>query len=463
MLYQNLTIDLDKLRCEIENGSNLQTRNLQILVAYLRENPKQNLFLKGHKYEFTYQDPDNVGSNCVYVLSTSQNLIVRYNDDDLRAQTGPVKIKLNPFDPNDPETELKQSGLNGKIYLSRSHFKITTSKIVNHHERKNPEAYQDFELTAINKPRIIKTFARYPHESELAFRQRMERVAKYNKRYIAGGDNFSDHNYQIAYIKDKAGEIRKALFCMKYLDGLSLKDAVNTGLIDELTVNERLQLAEDITNILQWLADDQVVHGDITFGNLIFYARKQIKRFSKPVKQPRIVLIDYEMASNKAEREQGFVPGGTPNMCAPEIFSPNAKTLISSKSDISAASFVLAVLLFGRSAITTDYKGSIKIPITNFNDARKHKLSLFFEHGKLEPAQRYRYRFNANSVDKRLYGPTLTKRLIKLLKDMQQFDPEKRPSAKDIHNELMACQEQIATQSPPKKKRRFLTKLRLSV
>jgi tRNA A-37 threonylcarbamoyl transferase component Bud32/putative methionine-R-sulfoxide reductase with GAF domain len=106
-----------------------------------------------------------------------------------------------------------------------------------------------------------------------------------------------------------------------------------------LPAAEAIEYVRQAAEALQYVHDQQIVHRDVKPQNLIVS------------QQEGIVLVDFGVARELGDTEQGTVGIGTPRFMAPEVFAGGA---VSPRSDVFGLAATLWTLLYGKPPVYAD-------------------------------------------------------------------------------------------------------------
>lgn len=278
-------------------------------------------------------------------------------------------------------------------------------------------------------------------ESEETFRRNMARISRHYRNYMQEQD-FADPDARTCYIKNESGVIVQAKLPMRYLYGKDLFEAIKCGKMNKFSDEERFQFAVDY---LAQLAAMQKKFSGFCFGDLKAENTVIKTASSKPDtedtmtdrnRQPSIMLIDLELASTQQERQgteeyEGYCPDFSPQLCPPEALSPLAAQLIKPESDTYSAAFVLVQLLYGHKALYERKEGEINVPVNeNYTEFVTHEISGIAGSRtavSTDAMKKHQILHLSTKESQEINGY-----LIRLITQMQEWDPDDRPSIKQI-------------------------------
>jgi hypothetical protein len=136
------------------------------------------------------------------------------------------------------------------------------------------------------------------------------------------------------YLQDESGQY----LVMDLVEGLDLGGLLNERGTPGLPLEESIEYARQACEALQYVHEQQIVHRDVKPQNMI-------------LGEDGIVLVDFGVARELGDEDQGTVGVGTPRFMAPEVF---AGGVVSPRSDVFGLAASLWTLIAGRSPVYAD-------------------------------------------------------------------------------------------------------------
>jgi hypothetical protein len=140
----------------------------------------------------------------------------------------------------------------------------------------------------------------------------------------------------IDYIQDDSGQY----LVMELVEGVDLGRVLMERGNPGLPLEEAIDHVRQTCEALQYVHEQQIVHRDVKPQNMI-------------LSEEGIVLVDFGVARELSEEDQGTIGVGTPRFMAPEVFAGGA---VSPRSDVFGLAATLWMLLAGKPPVYADPK-----------------------------------------------------------------------------------------------------------
>jgi hypothetical protein len=138
----------------------------------------------------------------------------------------------------------------------------------------------------------------------------------------------------VDYFQDDSGQY----LVMSLVEGVDLGRLLMERGKPGLALEDAVDYVREAAEALQYVHDQQIVHRDVKPQNLI-------------LSQDGIVLVDFGVARELGEEDQGTVGVGTPRFMAPEVFAGGT---VSPRSDVFGLAATLWMLLVGKPPVYAD-------------------------------------------------------------------------------------------------------------
>ena len=140
----------------------------------------------------------------------------------------------------------------------------------------------------------------------------------------------------VDYFQDDSGQY----LVMNLVEGVDLGRLLMEHGRPGLSLEDAITHVRDAAEALQYVHDQQIVHRDVKPQNLI-------------LSDEGVVLVDFGVARELGEEDQGTVGVGTPRFMAPEVFAGGT---VSPRSDVFGLAATLWMLLVGKPPVYADPK-----------------------------------------------------------------------------------------------------------
>jgi hypothetical protein len=138
----------------------------------------------------------------------------------------------------------------------------------------------------------------------------------------------------VDYFQDDSGQY----LVMNLVEGVDLGRLLMERGAPGLSLEDAVTYVREAAEALQYVHDQQIVHRDVKPQNLI-------------LSQEGVVLVDFGVARELGEEDQGTVGVGTPRFMAPEVFAGGT---VSPRSDVFGLAATLWMLLVGKPPVYAD-------------------------------------------------------------------------------------------------------------
>jgi eukaryotic-like serine/threonine-protein kinase len=138
----------------------------------------------------------------------------------------------------------------------------------------------------------------------------------------------------VDYFHDDSGKY----LVMELVEGVDLGGMLKKKGNPGLPIDEAIEYARQACEALQYVHDQQIVHRDVKPQNLI-------------VSEDGVVLVDFGIARELGDEDQGTVGIGTPRYMAPEVFAGGN---VSPRSDVFGLAATLWTLIAGKPPVYAD-------------------------------------------------------------------------------------------------------------
>jgi eukaryotic-like serine/threonine-protein kinase len=138
----------------------------------------------------------------------------------------------------------------------------------------------------------------------------------------------------IDYLQDESGQY----LVMELVEGLDLGRVLMERGNPGLPLAEALEHVRQACEALQYVHEQQIVHRDVKPQNMI-------------LSQDGIVMVDFGVARELGDEDQGTIGVGTPRFMAPEVFAGGN---VSPRSDVFGLAATLWMLLAGKPPVYAD-------------------------------------------------------------------------------------------------------------
>ena len=136
------------------------------------------------------------------------------------------------------------------------------------------------------------------------------------------------------YFQDDSGQY----LVMSLVEGVDLGRLLMERGRPGLPLEDAVDYVREAAEALQYVHDQQIVHRDVKPQNLI-------------LSEKGVVLVDFGVARELGEEDQGTVGVGTPRFMAPEVFAGGS---VSPRSDVFGLAATLWMLLVGKPPVYAD-------------------------------------------------------------------------------------------------------------
>src|SRR5215211_3028313 len=138
----------------------------------------------------------------------------------------------------------------------------------------------------------------------------------------------------VDYFQDDSGQY----LVMSLVEGVDLGRLLMERGRPGLELDDAVEYGREAAEALQYVHDQQIVHRDVKPQNLI-------------LSEAGVVLVDFGVARELGEEDQGTVGVGTPRFMAPEVFAGGT---VSPRSDVFGLAATLWMLLVGKPPVYAD-------------------------------------------------------------------------------------------------------------
>ena len=136
------------------------------------------------------------------------------------------------------------------------------------------------------------------------------------------------------YLQDETGQY----VVMDLVEGVDLGDLLKREGQPGLPLGDAIEYARQACEALQYVHEQQIVHRDVKPQNMI-------------LGEDGIVLVDFGVARELGEEDDGTIGVGTPRFMAPEVF---AGGVVSTRSDVFGLAASLWTLIVGKPPVYAD-------------------------------------------------------------------------------------------------------------
>ncbi len=143
---------------------------------------------------------------------------------------------------------------------------------------------------------------------------------------------------RVVRVTDHFAEPSGKYLVMDLVEGADLGKVLEREGRPGLPVDKAMEYSRQACEALQYVHDQQIVHRDVKPQNLI-------------LSDSGVVLVDFGIATEMTDTEQGTVGIGTPRFMAPEVF---AGGVVSPRSDVFGIAATLWTLIVGKPPVYAD-------------------------------------------------------------------------------------------------------------